>query len=68
MQWVLLIMYHILVFWYYPINSNYVIYGTPSCNRESKAYANYKCLEFHYNAALFWFYIIFCFYFALSAL
>jgi hypothetical protein len=67
-QWVLLIIYHALVFWYYPINSNYVIYGTPTCNPHSKSYASYGCLSFHQNMALIFFYVIFCIYFTLSAI
>lgn len=32
-QWFLLIFYHVLVFWYFPLNSNFAIYGTPTCDK-----------------------------------
>lgn len=34
-QWVLLILYHALVFWIFPLSSNDAIYGTPYCDTTS---------------------------------
>jgi len=67
-QWVLLILYHALVFWIFPLSSNDAIYGTPYCDTSSSQYAKYGCLSFNQNWYLIIFYVIFCWYFMLSAL
>jgi hypothetical protein len=67
-QWVLLILYHALVFWIFPLSSNDAIYGTPYCDKSSSQYSKYGCLSFNQNWYLILFYMIFCWYFMLSAL
>lgn len=67
-QWVLLILYHVVVFWFFPLSSNDAIYGTPYCDTTSSQYSKYGCLSFKQNTYLIIFYLIFCYYFMLSAL
>lgn len=67
-QWALLIFYHILCFWYFPLSSNIAIYGTPYCLTTSSQYSKYGCFDFRQNGYLIIFYLIFCYYFMLSAL
>ncbi len=66
-QWILLILYHILIFWIFPLNSNDAIYGKPYCDEKSTNFEKYGCYSFTRNFYLIMFYIIFCAYFTLSA-
>ncbi len=67
-QWVLLIIYHFLVFWFFPLVSNEAIYGTPYCDSGSSMYDKYGCYSFKQNGYVIFFYLLFCYYFMLSAL
>lgn len=58
-----------LLFWIFPLSSNDAIYGTPYCDTANKnLYEKYGCLSFKQNMYLILFYMIFCYYFMLSAL
>ena len=68
-QIVLIVAYHIVIFWLFPIASNDAIYGQPHCNKNAQStYEKYGCYDFKQNIHLIIFYIIFCQYFMLSAL
>lgn len=69
LQIFLLIIYHFVIFWLFPLASNDAIYGKPYCNKEAvSTFEKYKCFDFKSNIHLAIFYIIFCQYFMLSAL
>ena len=68
-QIVLLVMYHFVIFWLFPISSNHAIYGEPRCNHlNENTFRKYGCYDFKSNWSLIVFYMIFCAYFTLSAL
>lgn len=68
-QIILLLAYHVVIFWVFPIASNDAIYGQPHCNRNAEStFKQYGCFDFKSNFHLIFFYIIFCQYFRLSAL
>jgi hypothetical protein len=65
----LLISYHLVIFWLFPIASNDAIYGQARCNRNNEStFRKYGCYDFKSNYSLIIFYMIFCVYFWLSAL
>lgn len=66
MHWILLIVSHVLIFWYWPIAGNFKLYHQPQCDLELKQY--YGCRNFQDNGYLRVFYILVCLYFMLSAL
>jgi hypothetical protein len=68
MQIVLLIYFHYVIFWLFPIASNEAIYGQSTCNPESNAFKDYGCFDFNQNIHLIIFYLLFCEYFRQSAL
>ena len=57
---------HILVFWYFPMNSNYLKSGTYTCST-SDMYNTFKCNNFQINVALEFFYLFYMVYFVISA-
>jgi hypothetical protein len=63
LHWMNLILVHIYVFWYVPIESNISLYGVANCTNNMK----YGCKEFRYNANLQNFYALYCVYFMVSA-
>ena len=63
LHWVNLILVHIYVFWYVPIESNISLYGVANCTDNMK----YGCKEFRYNENLQNFYALYCVYFMVSA-
>jgi hypothetical protein len=60
----LLILVHIMVFWYFPIYGNISLYETAECPFD----APYGCRTFGENKALIVLYILYCIYFMYSAL
>ena len=66
LQWLLLVLVHFFVFWYWPMKGNYQAQGTFLCQRNI-ANAE-KCNDFSTNGYLVTFYILYCCYFAISAL
>ena len=67
LQWLLLILVHIFVFWFFPIHGNYKLQNNPYCVKDSEK-LNIKCNEFGGNWALIVFYILYCCYFWVSGL
>jgi len=63
LHWTNLILIHIYVFWYLPIESNIKLYGEPACGPDMI----YGCREFRDSYYLKWFYVLYCWYFYLSA-
>lgn len=68
--WVLLILVHLLVFFYFPISGNLALQGTPYCGTPelSSQPVNERCNDFSQNASLICFYLLYLLYFYLSAL
>jgi hypothetical protein len=64
----LILVYHLVIFWIFPLVSNYAIYGQPTCDPTSVSYTEVGCFNFSSNIYLIIFYLIFCRYFTLSAL
>lgn len=52
MHWFVLIMLHIIVFWYVPITGNLQLYGTPECDVNDLEKYRYGCRNFHANPYL----------------
>lgn len=46
MQITLLLVYHYVIFWLFPIASNDAIYGQPTCKRSSAIFSTYGCFDF----------------------
>ena len=64
LHWFNLIAVHAYVFWYLPLHSNLVLYGTPVCSYDQI----YGCKDFQDNRGLQGFYFLFLLYFYFSAL
>jgi len=62
LHWFQLLIVHGFVFWFLPIQTNYLIYGSPYCQEI------YGCKDFSENAPLQWFYLLYLVYFFFSAL
>jgi hypothetical protein len=63
LHWANLILVHAYIFYYVPLSTNEVLYGTSNCNENSA----YGCKEFRLNEHLKTFYLIYCFFFYFSA-
>ena len=64
-HFILTIAVHFIVFWEFPLTSNYVKNGSYDCNDEM--YNTFKCNNFEINHALQVFYVIYLIYFIISA-
>lgn len=59
--WFLIIFYHALIFWYWPLASSLTVYGKPHCDPSmTKQYEQYGCLLFHSSWSLNGLYILVC--------
>jgi hypothetical protein len=67
MHWFVLIMLHIVVFWYVPISGNIQLYNTPECDPNDLEKYKYGCRNFHANPYLQTFYFLVMFYLLRSA-
>lgn len=69
LHWALIIVVHVMIFWYFPISGNKTLYkGQPYCEPKETQQYPYGCKNFHDNTSLVVFYFLFCCYFTLSAL
>ena len=66
LQWFMLFLVHFFVFWYWPIRGNRLAQGSDICDPNG-ANAD-KCNDFTDNGYLITYYILYCAYFAISAL
>ena len=66
LQWILLIIIHGLVFWYFPSMGNKKLQGDYYCDKS--LLPNQKCNEFGGNWSLVVFYLLYCGYFWVSGL
>jgi len=66
LHWIILVVSHLFIFWYIPINGNYTLYGQPNCDLEASKY--YGCKNFHENMYLRIFYLFVIIYLCVSAL
>lgn len=68
LQWTLVILVHLITFWYMPSKSNNYSQGHYYCDIEVEKNSNLKCNEVRNNVFLIMFYLLYCFYFYCSAL
>jgi len=69
LHWALIIVVHVMIFWYFPISGNKTLYkDQPYCEPKDTQQYPYGCKNFHDNTSLVVFYFLFCCYFTLSAL
>lgn len=67
LQWLLLILIHISVFWWFPNKVNIIVQGHSYCDFEDLD-TRQNCNEVRMNWALIVFYLLYCVYFFFSAL
>jgi len=66
-QWIVVVFYHLLIFWFFPLYSNVALFGQPGCIEGTHEYNAYGCYSFKSNNYLLVLYLIVCYYFTYSA-
>lgn len=61
----IMLLVHVLVFWYFPISGNYSLSGKLYCD---SLYNDKKCNDFEVNIFIEWFYVIYAIYFMIVSL